>query len=92
MIEPSSDVQLDLRGVLCPINFVRIKLQLEEMENDKLLEVILDDGEPMRNVPRSLKEEGHQIIRVEKLESGKYYRLWIKKQNQERKDQVNIKL
>lgn len=92
MIEPRADVQLDLRGVLCPMNFVRIKLQLEEMESGKLLEVILDDGEPMRNVPRSLKEEGHQIIRVEKLESGKYYKLWIKKQSQERKDQVNIKL
>lgn len=81
MIEPRADVQLDLRGVLCPMNFVRIKLQLEEMEQGKLLEVILDDGEPMRNVPRSLKEEGHQIIRVEKLESGKYYKLWIKKQS-----------
>lgn len=45
----------------------------------KLLEVILDDGEPMRNVPRSLKEEGHQIVRVEKLENGKFYKLWIKK-------------
>lgn len=81
MNEGGSDAQLDLRGVLCPVNFVQIKLQLEEMESGKLLEVILDDGEPMRNVPRSLKEEGHQIIRVEKLESGKYYKLWIKKQS-----------
>lgn len=81
MNESESDAQLDLRGVLCPVNFVQIKLQLEEMEQGKLLEVILDDGEPMRNVPRSLKEEGHQIIRVEKLESGKYYKLWIKKQS-----------
>lgn len=81
MNESESDAQLDLRGVLCPVNFVQIKLQLEEMESGKLLEVILDDGEPMRNVPRSLKEEGHQIIRVEKLESGKYYKLWIKKQS-----------
>ncbi len=81
MNEGGSDVQLDLRGVLCPINFVRIKLQLEETESGKVLEVILDDGEPMWNVPRSLKEEGHQIVRVEKLESGKYYKLWIKKQS-----------
>ncbi len=74
-----TDAQLDLRGVLCPINFVQTKLQLEEMDTGQVLEVTLDDGEPMRNVPRSVKQEGHEIIKVEKLENGRYYRLWIKK-------------
>ncbi|MEE9604040.1 MAG: sulfurtransferase TusA family protein [Candidatus Scalindua sp.] len=47
------------------------------MENEQVLEVTLDDGEAMRNVPRSIKEEGHKIIKVEKLDGG--YKLFIKK-------------
>ncbi|MFQ5713639.1 MAG: sulfurtransferase TusA family protein [Candidatus Scalinduaceae bacterium] len=77
MSENVVDEKIDLRGVLCPINFVKAKLKLEVMENGQVLEVTLDDGEPMRNVPRSIKEEGHKIIKVEKLDGG--YKLFIKK-------------
>ena len=69
---------LNLRGVVCPINFVMAKLKLEEMEDDQILEIIIDDGEPMLNVPRSIKEEGHKIIRVERLSDGSY-RLLVRK-------------
>ena len=65
-------VELDLRGVLCPINFVKTKLKLEEMNEGEVLDVILDDGEPMRNVPRSVKSEGHRILNVEPLPDGTY--------------------
>ena len=75
------DKKLDLRGVLCPINFVQTKLKLEEMEVDQVLEVILDDGEPMRNVPRSVKEEGHRIVKVEKLPDNSY-KLLIRKETE----------
>ena len=71
------DDQIDLRGVLCPINFVKTKLKLEMMDSGQVLEVILDDGEPMRSVPRSVKEEGHKIVKVENMEGA--YRLLIKK-------------
>ena len=68
---------IDLRGVLCPINFVKTKLKLEMMDSGQILEVILDDGEPIRSVPRSVKEEGHKIVKVENREGA--YRLLIKK-------------
>lgn len=71
------DDTIDLRGVLCPMNFVKTKLKLEGMESGEVLEVFLDDGEPMRSVPRSIKEEGHKIIKVDNL--GKDYRILIKK-------------
>ena len=71
------DDRIDLRGVLCPINFVKTKLKLEMMDSGQVLEVILDDGEPIRSVPRSVKEEGHKIIKVENMEGA--YRLLIKK-------------
>lgn len=69
--------KLDLRGVLCPMNFVKTKLKLEEMQPKEFLELILDEGEPMRSVPRSLEAEGHQIIKVEEFE--KAFKLIIQK-------------
>jgi len=72
------DAQLDLRGIKCPMDFVKTKLKLEGMQNGQNLEVILDDDEPMRNVPRSVKEEGHKIIKVEKQGDNSFI-LLIKK-------------
>jgi tRNA 2-thiouridine synthesizing protein A len=71
------DQILNLENVACPNNFVKTKLKLEEMQGGQTLEVILDDGEPIRNVPRAIKEEGHEIINVEKI--GNKWRLLIKK-------------
>lgn len=77
MSEIRPDEILDLEGVVCPNNFVKTKLKLEEMKQGKILEVILDDGEPIRNVPRAVKEEGHQILKVENIDNK--WRLLIKK-------------
>ncbi|MCL5075785.1 MAG: sulfurtransferase TusA family protein [Chloroflexi bacterium] len=71
------DRSLDLRGTVCPFNFVKTKLALEEMAPDQLLEIIIDDGEPVRNVPRSIKNEGHKIVEVENW--GNAFRLLIRK-------------
>ncbi len=77
MSETAADEKIDLRGVLCPINFVKTKLKLEMMEAGQVLEIVLDDGEPMRNVPRSIKEEGHKVVKVEKIDDG--YNIFVKK-------------
>lgn len=69
--------RIDLHGVSCPINFVKTKLALEELEEGELLEVILDEGNAMLNVPRSVKEEGYTVIRVEPL--GETFRVIIRK-------------
>ena len=52
---------LDQRGVACPINFVRTKLKLDSMQAGQELEVLLDDGEPIESVARSVVQEGHQV-------------------------------
>jgi tRNA 2-thiouridine synthesizing protein A len=52
---------LDLTGVLCPMNWVRARLELERMSPGETLELILDDGEPIDSVPRSAREEGHAV-------------------------------
>ncbi|MCL5263837.1 MAG: sulfurtransferase TusA family protein [Chloroflexi bacterium] len=68
---------LDLRGVCCPMNWVKTKLALEDLESGQQLEVIIDDGEPIRNVPRSVKEEGHKLLKVSPI--GEHFRLLIER-------------
>ncbi len=57
-------MQLDLRGTPCPINFVRTKMKLEQMDAGELLEVWLDAGEPIEQVPDSLKMAGYTIEQI----------------------------
>lgn len=68
----------DLRGVACPMNFVRVKLELAAMKSDDVLEIWLDDGQPIENVPRSVQGEGHTVLAQEK-ESDGYWKVIIKK-------------
>lgn len=74
-LEP--DAELDLRGVICPYNFVKTKLKLETMEGGQILAVILDDGDPIRNVPRSVSDDGHTILSQEPVAGS--YRVMIRK-------------
>ncbi len=55
------NAQLDLRGTPCPINFVRTKLTLDKMAPGSVLEVWLDAGEPIEQVPDSLRMEGYDV-------------------------------
>lgn len=61
----SPDAKIDLRGTPCPLNFVRTKLRLEQMAPGAVLEVWLDAGEPIEQVPDSLKMEGYQILETQ---------------------------
>ncbi|MBK5280806.1 MAG: sulfurtransferase TusA family protein [Nitrospiraceae bacterium] len=75
------DAELDLRGVICPYNFVKTKLKLESMEQGQILSVLLDDGDPIRNVPRSVSNEGHTILSQERVEGS--YRVLISRREDE---------
>ena len=74
-----SNYVLDLRGIECPLNFVKTKIQLEKMDKGQILEVWLDPGEAIEGVPQGVIEEGHEILRQEKIED--YYKVIIKKNN-----------
>ncbi|MCS7299374.1 MAG: sulfurtransferase TusA family protein [Spirochaetia bacterium] len=69
---------LDLKGVKCPFNYVKAKIKLSEMKIGEVLEMFLDDGEPIRNVPKSLEQDGHQVLSIEK--SGDVYRVVVRKE------------
>ncbi|MBI3807656.1 MAG: sulfurtransferase TusA family protein [Nitrospirae bacterium] len=75
------DTELDLRGVICPYNFVKTKLKLEAMEQGQILSVLLDDGDPIRNVPRSVSNEGHTVLSQDRVEGS--YRVLIRRREDE---------
>jgi len=63
---------IDLRGISCPTNFVKAKLALEDLENGDQARILLDDGEPVKNVPRSLKADGHKLLGLRLADEGHY--------------------
>ncbi len=63
-------LQKDYRGVKCPMNFVKTKLVLEELKKGDQLEVLLDNGEPIENVPNSVAQEGHKVIKKVQAADG----------------------
>ncbi len=68
---------VDLRGVTCPTNFVKAKLELEAVEAGETVRFLLDDGEPVKNVPRSLKAEGHRLLSLQEIDG--HYALTLEK-------------
>lgn len=72
---------LDLRGTKCPLNFVKTKLALEKLAVGDILEVWIDaDGESAINIPNSIRQEGHEVLRRELLQAESLEKLWISKQ------------
>jgi TusA-related sulfurtransferase len=55
-------IALDLRGVPCPLNWVRARLTLEAMAPGESLQLQLDPGEPLESVPASAVEDGHAVV------------------------------
>jgi sulfite reductase (ferredoxin) len=67
----------DLRGVTCPLNFVKTKIELSSLKSGDLLEIWLDDGQPIENVPGSLRNEGHEILSANAVQD--YWKVLVRK-------------
>lgn len=67
---------MDLRGTPCPLNFVRTKLRLQQMQPGELLEVWIDPGEPVEQVPESLTVAGYGIDRLDDRQD--YFALFVR--------------
>jgi len=59
-----ADQALDITDEVCPMTFVRTKLRLERMAPGEILSVRLRGEEPLRNVPKAARDEGHSILGV----------------------------
>lgn len=82
MSEITFDEEVDITDVVCPVTFVKAKVALEELDDGQILAIHMNDGEPVRNVPRSIKEEGRQILKLINHEDGKYT-LYVRKVEEE---------
>jgi TusA-related sulfurtransferase len=72
------NTQLDITKEHCPMTFVKTKIALEALEPGETLELLVLSGEPLDNIPRSAKAEGHTILAVEPVE-GDVHRILIEK-------------
>ena len=77
--EIMADDFIDITSDTCPMTFVKTKLRLEKLESGQVLEVILNDGEPLKNVPLSAKELGHEVLSQEPYKTDKTFKLLIQK-------------
>ena len=72
------DDAVDITDKVCPLTFVKAKVAIDELDDGEILAIRMNDGEPVQNVPRSLKEVGHQILKLADNEDGTYT-LFVKK-------------
>jgi TusA-related sulfurtransferase len=66
----TAEVFQDLRGVGCPMNLVKTKVAFSKMKSGQILGLILDNGPPINNVPRSVTREGHKVLSQEQWADG----------------------
>ena len=69
--------KIDVSNEICPMTYVKAKLKLETLNKGECLEVILAKGEALKNVPMSLKDDGHKILLIEN--KGDIYRLIVER-------------
>ena len=56
-----TDHYLDLRGFVCPVNFVKCSLALENLSSNDILKVDIDIGEAETSLLEGLKEKGYKV-------------------------------
>jgi TusA-related sulfurtransferase len=61
------DIELDLKGEVCPFTFVKSKLIIEQMDKGQVLRVILDYKPSVENVPKSMEMEGQEVLAVNQI-------------------------
>jgi TusA-related sulfurtransferase len=59
-----SRFNLDITKEHCPMTFVKTKLKLEELEEGDILEILLTAGEPLENVPKTVTQQGHEVLEI----------------------------
>ena len=65
--------EINLKGEVCPMTFVKTRLALEKVDYGERIKVIFDSKEAKTNVPKSLEELNHKIIHIDKLERDNFY-------------------
>lgn len=78
MADIEYDEFVDITDKVCPLTFVKAKVTLDELDVGQILAVKMNDGEPVQNVPRSMKDDGQQVLKLQKNDDGTYT-MYVKK-------------
>ena len=71
--------QLDVTKDHCPMTFVKTKLELEKLGEGDRLDVLVNEGEPLENIPSSAKEQGFKVTDIRHVQ-GTVYKVTIAKE------------
>ena len=72
MADYKIDDIIEITDDVCAVTYVKAMVALEELDDGQILAVRMNNGEPVQNVPRSIKEEGHQILKLEDNEDDTF--------------------
>ncbi len=67
-----STFQLDITKEHCPMTFVKAKLELEKLDDGDILEILLKEGEPLDNVPKTAEQQGFRVLETTRVRDGIY--------------------
>jgi len=55
---------LDLCGIRCPLSWARARVVLETLPRGEELELLVDDAQAARDIPRAAEAVGHHVAAV----------------------------
>lgn len=55
---------LDLRGIPCPLSWAKARVHLETLARGTEVDLLLDDPQVARDVPRAAEAVGHHVVAV----------------------------
>ncbi|MBI2915984.1 MAG: sulfurtransferase TusA family protein [Elusimicrobia bacterium] len=77
-------LSLDIRWLSCPYNREKALIALRSIEAGKILEILVESGEPFQSVKEGVQNAGHKVVLVEKLFNPEPtfwdYRIWVQKE------------
>ena len=65
--------ELNLKGEICPMTFVKTKLAIERLNSGERIKVIFNSSEAKINVPKSLKELNYKVITINDIDENNFY-------------------
>jgi len=70
-------MELDVRGLICPIPVLKTKKAIEELPEGETLTIVGDYKPALDNIKRFVEAHGHMIISTEESEDG--FKIVVKK-------------
>ncbi|MEW6490239.1 MAG: sulfurtransferase TusA family protein [Thermodesulfobacteriota bacterium] len=69
--------ELDITGDVCPMTLVRVRMALDKVAPGGVLRIKMAAGEPVASIPRTLRDEGHELVSLER--SGEHFEASFRK-------------